>query len=108
MEQQESFILIKYWHILQRRWISGLGIFIPVFLISFIASSLKKPSYQAEGKLQFQRTNTISTLTGVGGEVGKLEPLVQDNKTNPLNTEAEVIRSFPTNGFALGKYWLDM
>ena len=94
--EQESFILSKYWYILQRRWMPGLGIFIPVFLLSLIASSFKKPSYQAEGKLQFQRTNTISTLTGVGGEVGKLEPLVQDNKTNPLNTEAEVIRSFPT------------
>ncbi len=96
MEQQESFILSKYWYILQRRWVSGLGIFLPVFILSLIASSFKKPSFQAEGKLQFQRTNTISTLTGVGGEVGKLEPLVQDNKTNPLNTEAEVIRSFPT------------
>jgi polysaccharide biosynthesis transport protein len=96
MEQQESSILIKYWHILERRWVSGLGAFIPVFLIVLIASSFKKPSYQAEGKLQFQRTNAVSLLTGVNGEVGKLEPLVQDNKTNPLNTEAEVIRSFPT------------
>jgi succinoglycan biosynthesis transport protein ExoP len=95
MEQQESFILSKYWYILQRRWVSGLGIFIPVFILSLIASSFKKPSYQAEGKLQFQRTNIISTLTGVGTEVGKLEP-VQDSKTNPLNTEAEVIRSLPT------------
>ncbi|NJR14310.1 MAG: polysaccharide biosynthesis tyrosine autokinase [Calothrix sp. CSU_2_0] len=95
MENQESSSLNKYWHIIQRRWMPGLGIFLPIFLISLISSSLKKPTYQADGKLQFQRTNTISTLTGVGTEVGKLESVAQDNKTNPLNTEAEVIRSFP-------------
>ncbi|BAZ41642.1 lipopolysaccharide biosynthesis protein [Calothrix sp. NIES-4101] len=95
MENQESFTLDKYWHIIQRRWIPALSVFLPIFLISLVVSSMKKPSYQAEGKLQFQRTNTISTLTGVGTEVAKLEPLVQDQKTNPLNTEAEVIRSFP-------------
>ncbi len=95
MENQESFSLNKYWHIIQRRWMPGLGIFFPIFLTSLVASSLKKPSYQADGKLQFQRTNTISTLTGVGTEVGKLESVAQGDKTNPLNTEAEVIRSFP-------------
>ncbi|MEA5571816.1 polysaccharide biosynthesis tyrosine autokinase [Calothrix sp. UHCC 0171] len=95
MENQESFTFDKYWHILQRRWIPALSVFFPILLISLVVSSMKKPSYQAQGKLQFQRTNTISTLTGVGTEVAKLEPVVQDQKTNPLNTEAEVIRSFP-------------
>ncbi len=95
MENQEASVLNKYWHIIQRRWMPGLGIFFPIFLISLISSSLKKPTYQADGKLQFHRTNTISSLTGVAPDVGKLESVAQDNKTNPLNTEAEVIRSFP-------------
>lgn len=95
MENQETSSFGKYWQILQRRWVPGIGVFFPIFLLSLVASSIKKPSYQAEGKLQFQRTNTISTLTGVGTEIAKLEPVVQDNKTNPLNTEAEVIRSHP-------------
>lgn len=95
MDNQESSTFSKYWQILQRRWVPGFGVFVPVFALSLVASSLKKPSYQAEGKLQFQRTNTTSTLTGFGAEVSKLEPVVQDNKTNPLNTEAEVIRSYP-------------
>jgi polysaccharide biosynthesis transport protein len=95
MENQESFTLDKYWHILKRRWVPGLGVFFPVFLLSLIASSQKKPTYEAEGKLQFQRNNGISTLTGVGTEVGKLESVAQDQKTSPLNTEAEVIRSLP-------------
>ncbi len=95
MESQQSFIFYKYWQILQRRWVPVLGIFFPVFLISLLALSfLKKPSYVAEGKLLFQRIDTTSSLTGVGTEIGKLEPLAQE-KGSPLNTEAEIIRSLP-------------
>ncbi|MBR8834762.1 MAG: polysaccharide biosynthesis tyrosine autokinase [Stigonema ocellatum SAG 48.90 = DSM 106950] len=94
METQESVVIFdKYWQLLKRRGLSGLGIFVSVFLISSLALSLRKPSYEAEGKLSFQN-NTISSLTGVGTEVGKLQPLVHD-KSNPLNTEAEIIRSAP-------------
>jgi polysaccharide biosynthesis transport protein len=96
MESQESVLIIdKYWQIIKRRWVYALGAFFPVFAISLFASSLKKASYEAEGKLLFQRTNSISSLTGVGAEISKLEPVVQGNNTNPLNTEAEVIRSVP-------------
>lgn len=95
MESQESILKFdKYWLILQRRWVPALGIFFTVFFISLFAASLKKPSYVAEGKLLFQRINTTSSLTGVGTEIGKLEPVVQD-KSNPLNTEAEVLLSIP-------------
>jgi capsular exopolysaccharide synthesis family protein len=97
MEVQESaFSFDKYWLILKRRWIPALVTFSPVLLISLLAFSfLRKPAYLAEGKLRFQRTNTTSILTGVGTEIGRLEPLVQDSRTNPLYTEAEVIRSTP-------------
>ncbi|MBO3460062.1 polysaccharide biosynthesis tyrosine autokinase [Aetokthonos hydrillicola Thurmond2011] len=84
----------KYWHLLKRHGLSALGIFIHIFVISLFLLSLKRPSYEAEGKLSFQRNNTISSLTGVGTEIGKLEPLVHD-KSNPVNTEAEIIRSIP-------------
>lgn len=95
MEAQESSLNItKYLYLLKRRWLPALGIFFPVFLISLLALSLKKPAYEAEGKLSFQRTNTISSLTGVGTEISRLEPLVTD-RSNPVNTEAEVIRSVP-------------
>ncbi|MUG92005.1 polysaccharide biosynthesis tyrosine autokinase [Scytonema sp. UIC 10036] len=94
MQSQAIPIYEKYWQVLKRRYLPALGIFIPVFAISLLSSSLKKPSYVAEGTLQFQRANTISSLTGVGTEIGKLEPLVQD-KSSPIHTEAEVIRSLP-------------
>jgi polysaccharide biosynthesis transport protein len=95
METQEySFNTTKYWQLINRRWLPALGIFLPVFLISLVALSLKKPAYEAEGKLSFQRTNAVSSLTGVGTEISSLEPLVRD-RGNPLATEAEIIRSVP-------------
>ncbi|MBW4646781.1 MAG: polysaccharide biosynthesis tyrosine autokinase [Goleter apudmare HA4340-LM2] len=93
--QATTFTLDKYWQILKRRWIPGLRVFIPVFCLSVLVSFLKKPVYETEGKISFQRTNTISSLTGVGTEIGKLETVAQDQKTNPLNTESEILRSFP-------------
>jgi succinoglycan biosynthesis transport protein ExoP len=95
METQEhTFKISKYSHFLKRHSLPALGVFFPVFLISLVALSLKNPAYEAEGKMLFQRTNTISSLTGVGTEVSKLEPLAGDT-SNPLNTEREIISSFP-------------
>ncbi len=96
MESQESSLsLDKYWQVLKRRWVPGLAAFFPVFLLSLLSSSLKKPTYVAEGKLQFQRTNASSSLTEFGTNIGKLESVAQDNVSNPLQTEAEIIRSVP-------------
>jgi polysaccharide biosynthesis transport protein len=94
MELQESSIsLEKYWTILKRRWGATLFITISVFVVAQLATSFKKPIYLAEGKLRFQRSNTTSSITGLGAEIGKLDPLMQ--QSNPINTEVEVIRSFP-------------
>ncbi|MTJ50802.1 polysaccharide biosynthesis tyrosine autokinase [Dolichospermum sp. UHCC 0259] len=94
MELQESSISPeKYWTILKRRWLATLFITISVFVITQLATSLKKPIYLAEGKLRFQRSNTTSSITGLGAEIGKLDPLMQ--QSNPLYTEVEVIRSLP-------------
>jgi len=93
MELQTSFIsLDKYGQIIKRRWLPAVFAFFSVFVIVQLVTSLRKPIYVAEGKLRFQRTNTTSSLTGVGTELGKLEPLAQNN---PINTEAEVIQSIP-------------
>ncbi|MDJ0617735.1 MAG: polysaccharide biosynthesis tyrosine autokinase [Calothrix sp. MO_192.B10] len=96
MESQESFVSFEtYWQILQRRWLSALAMFTFVYISSLLVfSTIRKTDYEASGKLLFQRTNTVSALTGVGTELGKLEPVVQD-RSNPLNTESEVIRSVP-------------
>lgn len=93
--QESSLSFVNYWQIMKRRWSPSLIVFLTVFIISLLIASWKKPSYVAEGKLKFQRTNVTSTLTTLGTEIGTLEPVVQDNKTSPLNTEVEVISSVP-------------
>ncbi|MFQ4142442.1 polysaccharide biosynthesis tyrosine autokinase [Chlorogloeopsis sp. ULAP02] len=97
MEAQENSLpLAKYYQILKQRWVPALNIFLPTFLIVVIALAvLKKPTYLAEGKLRFQRTNSMSVLTGVGTEISTLESVGRDTQTNPLRTEAEVITSVP-------------
>lgn len=96
MESQESSLSIdRYWQVLKRRWVPGLAAFFPVFLLSLLSSSLKKPTFVAEGTLQFQRTNATSSLTEFGTNIGKLESVAQDNTSSPLQTEAEIIRSVP-------------
>ncbi|AUT00929.1 lipopolysaccharide biosynthesis protein [Nostoc sp. CENA543] len=97
METQENYFSFdNYWHILKRRGLPATLVFIPVLLAALLAISyLRKPAYLAEAKIKLQRTNSTSTITSVGTQISKLEPLVQDNQTSPLNTEAEVIRSRP-------------
>lgn len=96
MESQESSLSFdNYWQVLKRRWVPGLAVFFPIFLLSLLSSSLKRPTYIAEGKLLFQRTDVTSSLTGLGAEISKLESVGQDTTSSPLQTEAEIIRSVP-------------
>jgi capsular exopolysaccharide synthesis family protein len=90
--QSTSISLDKYWPIMKRRWLPAVFMFFSVFLIAQVTFFLKKPYYVAEGKLRFQKTNTTSSLTGLGTEIGTLDPIAQ---SNPLSTETEVIRSLP-------------
>ncbi|MEM7727415.1 MAG: polysaccharide biosynthesis tyrosine autokinase [Cyanobacteria bacterium P01_A01_bin.45] len=95
MESKESFSSLgKFYLILKRRWPPATAVFLLFFSLSVFGLSSRKSTYVAEGKLRFQRVNATSTLTGVGGDIGKLEPLVAQ-KSNPLNTEAQVITSTP-------------
>ncbi|MEJ6480235.1 GumC family protein [Nostoc punctiforme UO1] len=91
-----------YLQILKRRRLSFIVIFFPALLISLLPLLLRQPNYIAEGKLLFHKTNITSSLTGVGTEINKLESVSQD-QTNPLNTEAEVIRSLPITQKAINQ-----
>lgn len=94
MESTPSSIGLQHFlFVLRRRWLPVSGVFVSVLTAMLVWASLKKPTYMAEGKLKFERTNPTSTITGVGKEIGTLEPLV--DKSSPLTTEAEVVRSIP-------------
>ena len=87
-----SFTWDKYWQVVKRRWIPGLGVFFPVCVVSVLSASWEKPIYEAVGKLLFRRINTISSPTGVEQELGSIRSGTANYDTNPLD-QVEVISS---------------
>lgn len=93
-ESTESSIgLGQYWLILKRRWLPASSVFVSVFILVAIGLLSQKPTYIAEGKLLFKKASPTPSITGLGKEIGSLDPLQQQN--TPLDTEAEVVRSVP-------------
>ncbi len=95
MESTEAIDLDlqKFWLIIKRRWLPAVGMFSFVVALAVVVASLPKPLYEAQGKLLFKKINQTSSLTGLGQQIGELDSIAA--KSNPLNTELEVIRSVP-------------
>lgn len=90
----EDIDFSKYWLILKRRWLPASAVFLFIVLLAVGITTREKPIYEAEGKLLFKKRDVTSTLLTEGAEkIGELESLSQQN--NPLDTEAEVLRSTP-------------
>lgn len=88
----EEIDLQKYWLVLKRRFLPALGVFGAVLSLASLYSLSQKPIYEAQGKLIF-KTNRTSALTGLGEGIGQLEALGYES--NPLNTQAEIVKSQP-------------
>jgi len=82
----------KLWLALKRRWLPGATVFVVMVGLAIPVALWLKPSYEAKGKLLF-KLNRTSSLTGVGQEIGELNPVTASN--NPISTELEIIRSIP-------------
>ncbi|AKG21139.1 GumC family protein [Calothrix sp. 336/3] len=91
-EHIEEIDLTKYWLILQRRWLPTLGIVGIALTMAFGYVLSIKPTYKAQGSILI-RTNRTSSLTGLGGDIGRLESLTQTN--NPVETQAKIVASVP-------------
>jgi len=91
----------QYWLMLKRRWLPASIVFSIIFALTAAGLLMRKPTYVAEGKLQFRRTSPTSSLTGLGTEIGQLDPLQYQN--TPLDTEAEVMRSAPITTNTINK-----
>jgi polysaccharide chain length determinant protein (PEP-CTERM system associated) len=92
-EDRSSIDFQQYWRILKKRWLITATVIGSVFGLSVFVTLQQKPIYEAEGKLLFNKTNRVSSLTNLSEQLGELSGVTQ--ASNPLDTEAEVIRSNP-------------
>jgi polysaccharide biosynthesis transport protein len=90
---QSSQGLGYYWLILKHHWIPAASVFFVISSMTLLVTSLKKPMYLAEGLLRLEKSGLTSSVTESGKEIANLEPLAE--KSSPMSTEAEVIRSNP-------------
>ncbi|MBR8833977.1 MAG: polysaccharide biosynthesis tyrosine autokinase [Stigonema ocellatum SAG 48.90 = DSM 106950] len=90
-EDQDFVNFQHYGLILKKRWLLIVTVTGFVFGLTGFFTFSQKPVYEAEGKLLFNKHNRASSLTGLNQPVGELSGLT--NLSNPLDTEAEVIRS---------------
>ncbi|MBD2201297.1 polysaccharide biosynthesis tyrosine autokinase [Calothrix sp. FACHB-1219] len=94
--QQDDGDLInfqQYWAILKRRWTITAIVVSSVFGLTALVTFTQKPVYESQAKLLFNKQSGASSLTGLSSQVGQLSGLT--NLSNPVDTEAEVIRSNP-------------
>jgi len=82
----------QLWLIVKRRWLPAAVAFGSVVGLAAVYTFLQKPVYEAEGKLLL-KIDSSSSLTKSGEQIGELDSL--GSGTDPLQTEAEIIRSLP-------------
>ncbi|MDF5718734.1 MAG: polysaccharide biosynthesis tyrosine autokinase [Rhizonema sp. NSF051] len=90
-EERDSIDFQQYWLILKKRWLLIAVVMGSVIGLTGLITFKQKPIYEAQGKLLFNKQNGVSSLTGLSEQIGQLSGLT--TLSNPLDTEAEVIRS---------------
>ena len=91
-EDQDEINLQQYWLTVRRRWLLIITVVLSVFGLTALYTFTRKPIYEAEGKLIFNKQSSAS-LTGVSEQLGELTGVATGS--NPLDTQAEIIRSHP-------------
>lgn len=92
-EDQDSIDIQQYWLILKRRWLVASFVMASVISATAFVTYTQKPVYESQGKLVFTKKDAASSLSSLSDKMGELGGLT--NLSNPVDTEAEVIRSNP-------------
>jgi polysaccharide biosynthesis transport protein len=88
----EELNFSKYWLVCQRRWWLILVAALGGMTLAGLYVLQKPKAYQADGKL-LVKPDQSSQLTGFDVKSGEIKALTQ--KTDPLSTEAEILKSQP-------------
>ena len=91
-EDQDEINLADYWLTIKRRWLLIVTIMASVFGLTAFYTLNQKPIYEASAQLIFDKQSSAS-LTGVSDSLGELGRVA--TSTNPLDTQAAIIRSHP-------------
>lgn len=83
----------KYWFVLKRRWIPATATFVGIVTLAVIKSLSAPEIYQAEAKILIKLEDRFSELIGLQDSSGELKGLTNDS--DPLATEAEIVRTRP-------------
>lgn len=93
MELSEEYIdLRQYGQILRRRWLPAALVTGGVIALTTAVTFLMKPVYEAESLLLITQNDMLSKSLG-SDALGMLDALSQ--KSDPMNTEAEIIKAEP-------------
>lgn len=94
MQSTEHIDFRQYWLAIQRRWLPATAVFGSVVVLTALATILQKPVYEAKGKLLIKKPSNVTSAIRQGDvEQEKLSAV--GRQSDPLNTEAEIIRSVP-------------
>lgn len=96
VEQETSIDLSRYWYIAKKRWVSASIVAASIFGLTAMVTFIQKPIYESQGRLVFTKkdaSSSLSSITNMADKVGELGGLT--NTSNPIDTESEIIRSYP-------------
>lgn len=93
LEPSNSLDLHRYGAVLKHHWLAAMLTCSSVVILAALITFSQKPTYEAEGKLLLNKVNRVSSLAGVAQDAEALGGMT--HLSNPLDTEAEVIRSNP-------------
>jgi polysaccharide biosynthesis transport protein len=96
MEDTEEYIDLKqYWLVLRRRWLPALIVMSSVTTLTALLTFLQKPVFEATGKVLLKKDSGLSSALQESG-LGSLGQLAGiGDKSNPISTESEIIKSAP-------------
>lgn len=83
----------KHWLVLKRRWIPATATFVGIVALAVIKALSAPDIYEAQAKLLIKIKDQTVELTGLDTSTGEIKGLTNDS--DPLITEAEIVRSRP-------------
>ena len=92
-EHIEEIDFQKYWLVLKRRWIPATVTFLTVVALALHGALSRKTVYEAEARILIKKTDESAKLAGLDNRIGEIQVLAKGS--DPLSTEAEILRSRP-------------